>query len=155
MHPRRPGLVARCLAASVVALAPVPASAGPSYRPPTDRPVVQPFDLSRGPYGPGNRGLDYGVRPGDPIAAIGAGTVVFAGAVAGSRFVTVLHPDGLRSSYSYLDRIDVEVGRAVTAGQVIGTSSGRFQLGVRRRSTYIDPAPLLARLRPRHARLVR
>jgi len=152
---RHPGRFARSLAASALVLAVSP-GAGPTYRPPVDRPVSRPFDLSRGPYGAGNRGLDYAVRAGDPIRAIGSGTVVFAGSVAGSRYVTVLHPDGLRSSYSYLSRIDVRRGQAVAGGATVGTSSDRFQLGIRRGSTYLDPASLLGRPgRPRHARLVR
>lgn len=163
MSPRRPGRLARSLVASTTALLSVAAlgdgaavAASAPYVPPTDRPVTQPFDLARGRYGAGNRGLDYGVVAGDPIRAIGAGTVVFAGAVAGSRFVTVLHPDGLRSSYSYLATVQVRRGQPVVVGEVLGSSTERFQLGIRRGADYIDPAPLLGRpARPRHARLVR
>src|SRR5690606_15386348 len=66
------------------------------YRPPVDAAVTSPFDMRAGRYGAGNRGLDYGTAPATPVGAIGDGTVVFAGPVAGDRWVTVLHPDGLR-----------------------------------------------------------
>jgi murein DD-endopeptidase MepM/ murein hydrolase activator NlpD len=118
---------------------------GPSptrYRPPVDRPVVDPFRAPAHPYGPGNRGLEYDTVPGDPVQAIGDGTVVFAGVVARQRYVTVLHPDGLRSSYSYLGTILVGVGDRVVAGAAIGTAGERLHLGVRRGRAYLDPARL-------------
>lgn len=162
---RRGARVAAWIAATaVISLtlvgAPTPATseagaAPPPYRHPTSRAVSRPFDVSAGPYGAGNRGLEYAVAAGDPISAIGAGVVVFAGTVAGGRFVTILHEDGLRSSYSYLASIAVSRGAPVAMGQVIATSSARFQLGVRRGDTYLDPAPLLARRGPpRRARLI-
>jgi murein DD-endopeptidase MepM/ murein hydrolase activator NlpD len=131
----------------------LPASPGPVYRPPVDAPVSDPFRQPIGPYGPGNRGLDYATVPGSPVIAIGAGVVVFAGTIANRLYVTVLHPDGLRSSYSYLDAIGVSLGQSIAAGQQIGTASGDVQLGVRRGDQYIDPASLFGRRR--RPRLVR
>ena len=130
-----------------------PEPAANRFSPPLDRPVERPFDVSNGPYGRGNRGLDYAVRPGDVAAAIGDGTVVFAGSVAGRQWVTVLHPDGLRSSSGPMATIDVSAGDRVVRGQRIGTTGSTFHLGVRRGSTYIDPATLF-RVKRRHARLV-
>lgn len=139
----------------VVAQAPgsAPAPARGVYASPVERPVSAPFDMSAGPYGRGNRGLDYAVRAGDVVRAIGAGTVVFAGPVAGVTWITVLHPDGLRSSSGPMASVVVSKGDRVTAGQEIGTTGPTFHLGVRRGATYIDPAPLF---RPRRgpARLV-
>ncbi len=113
-----------------------------TYRPPVDAPVVDGFRLPDGPYGPGNRGLEYATSPGTPVHAIGPGLVVWAGNVAGNLAVTVLHPDGLRSSYSYLAEALVKVGVRVTAGEVIGTAGERLHLGVRAAGTYLDPATL-------------
>src|SRR5690349_10370437 len=90
------------LVVATVLVPPPPPAAGTTYRPPVDAPVVDTFRLPDGPYGAGNRGLEYATSPGDPVRAIGDGLVVFAGPVAGNDAVTVLHPDGLRSSYSYL-----------------------------------------------------
>ncbi len=128
------------------------APSSPRYRPPTDAVVSEPFRAPAGPYGAGNRGLDYSTRPGSAVRAIGDGTVVFAGPVAGQLYVTVLHPDGLRSSYSYLAAIDVTLGQSVVIGAQIGVAGDRLQLGVRRGDTYIDPATLF---RPRRPHLVR
>ena len=80
--------------------------------------------------------------PGTPVRAIGDGLVVFAGVVAGNRAVTLLHPDGLRSSYSYLADVRVAVGTRVAIGQVVGTAGERLHLGVRSGGTYLDPAAL-------------
>jgi murein DD-endopeptidase MepM/ murein hydrolase activator NlpD len=132
------------------------ASALPSRRPylhPVDAAVIEPFTAVDQPYAAGNRGLDYGVSPGTVVRAAGAGRVVFAGPVAGRNFVTVAHPDGIRTSYSYLATIEVRVGRSVHAGDRLGTTTAEFQLGMRRGSRYIDPAPLLGRAMVRHSRL--
>jgi len=131
------------LAALVLSAAFVPtAHAAAVYRPPVDAPVVDGFALPDGPYGAGNRGLEYATVPGTPVGAIGDGLVVFAGPVAGNRAVTVLHPDGLRSSYSYLAEILVTIGDHVTIGQTLGTAGERLHLGVRSGGTYLDPAAL-------------
>lgn len=152
-------LVALVLVVSFVALAPfaavplvaappvgasIAAAGDPRYRPPTPRPVVRSFDVGPGPYAAGNRGLDYGTSAGDSVTAIGDGTVVFAGPVAGVEWVTVAHPDGLRSSLGPLAVVAVEAGREVRAGDLVGTASGTLHLGVRRGSAYLDPASLFA-----------
>ena len=89
----------------------VAAGEGVFYEPPTDAPVADPFRPPRTRYGPGNRGLAYDLAPASSVAAIGPGTVVFAGQVGGTLHVTVEHPDGLRSSYSFLEDIAVRVGQ--------------------------------------------
>lgn len=114
----------------------------PGHRPPVDAAVVDPFRPPDRPYGPGNRGLEYGTAPGTAVAATAAGTVTFAGTVAGSRHVTVLHADGVRTSYSFLARVEVVVGQRVTQGQVLGTTAGRLHLGARYGDAYFDPASL-------------
>jgi murein DD-endopeptidase MepM/ murein hydrolase activator NlpD len=112
-------------------------------------PVVDPFRAPATRYGPGNRGLEYATIAGQPVGAIGPGTVVFAGTIASRRYVTVLHRDGLRSSYSYLATVEVAVGEAVSAGQRLGVAGTRLHLGVRRGDDYLDPASLFRRGRPR------
>lgn len=116
------------------------------YRPPVREAVSQPFSLPKGPYGPGNRGLEYQTSRGEVVAAIGDGVVQFAGPVGGFIAVTIHHPDGLRSSYSYLESASVAVGDNVLAGTEIGRSSDRLQLGVRSGGKYLDPALLFARV---------
>jgi len=142
------------LAALVLALvtrAPSPVGAAPVtpqqaddgwYVPPVDAPIADPFRPPAAPYGPGNRGLEYDTAPGDPVVASAAGTVVFAGAVAGALHVTVLHGDGLRTSYSYLADISVTVGGHVAQGDELGTAGERLHFGARAGDAYLDPAAL-------------
>jgi murein DD-endopeptidase MepM/ murein hydrolase activator NlpD len=112
------------------------------YRPPLVAPVIDPFRPPAEPWLPGNRGIEYETVPGSPVHAIGPGLVLFAGSVAGQLHVTVLHPDGIRSSYSFLAAISVAVGDRVVGGQQVGVTGATFHLGARRGSTYIDPASL-------------
>ena len=118
--------------------------AGAGYLPPVDAPVVDPFRPPSTPFSSGNRGLEYETVPGQAVGAVGAGEVVFAGRVGPSRHVTILHPDGLRSSYSYLDEILVVVGQQVSTGDSVGRAGPRLHLGIRAGSAYLDPAALFA-----------
>ena len=113
--------------------------ARPVFRPPVDAPVADPFRSPEDPYGPGNRGIEYDTESGDAVRAAASGTVEFAGAVAGALHVTVDHGGGLRSSYSYLQRISVRVGAHVARGAVIGIAGDRLHFGVRLDGVYTDP----------------
>ncbi len=105
-----------------------------------DAPVYDPFRAPENAYGPGNRGIEYDTRPGDVVRAAAAGTVAFAGPVAGSLFVTLDHGGGLLSSYSYLERISVTAGQRVAQGRPVGIAGGqRFHFGVRTEGEYVDP----------------
>lgn len=112
------------------------------YRPPVDVEVVDPFRPPTHPYGPGNRGVDYATMPGTPVRAAAPGIVVFAGPVAGSRHVTVLHADGIRTSYSFLATVAVRRGDRVDAGQALGRSGAFLHLGARVGDEYVDPGIL-------------
>ena len=119
-----------------------------TYRPPVDAPVVDPFRAPASPYGPGNRGIEYATVPGTSVRTIAPGTVVFAGSVAGTRYVTVLHADGLRSSYGFLESLSVPAGAALRAGAEVGRAGDRLHLGVRRGDEYLDPESLFAQAAP-------
>jgi murein DD-endopeptidase MepM/ murein hydrolase activator NlpD len=148
-------VVPLALVLAVVLRAPTPVAATTAcvpapYRAPVPAAVAVPFSLPNGPFGAGNRGLEYRTLPGRPVRAIGSGTVRFAGRVAGERHVSIDHPDGLISSYSYLAELTVRPGQFVVTGTVVGTTTSRLQLGIRRGGDYLDPAPLLGPvLRPR------
>ena len=159
-HPSRRGRIAVCLLVAALAgtcMASTPASSAsaethrpgqpvlrqPVLRPPVDAPVADPFRAPENPYGPGNRGIEYDTKLGDVVRAAASGTVEFAGAVAGSLHVTVDHGGGLRSSYSYLERISVRVGASVARGSVIGIAGDRLHFGVRLDSVYADPDTLI------------
>lgn len=147
-------VVARSAPPALAASSDVPRGGG--YRPPTDRSIEDPFRRPLNPFASGNRGLEYSTSPGDPLRAIGDGVVTFAGRIAGRWYVTVLHPDGLRSSTSYLARLAVARGDVVSAGQILGWAGvANAHLGVRSGRLYLDPAVLFSLPRPRHAVLVR
>ena len=117
--------------------------------------VVRPADIPRSPWAPGQRGRDLGARPGDAVAAPAAGTVQFAGQVAGRGVVVVEHEGGLRSTLEPVTA-SAAVGTPVAAGDVLATLSTEpghctpqqcLHWGVRLGAAYIDPASLLARPR--------
>ncbi len=121
------------------------------YEWPVRGPVVRPFEPPATPYGRGHRGIDIAVPFGTPIRAPADGTVSFAGPVAGSLFISIDHPDGVRTSYSWISEISVTEGQAVQTGSVIGRT-GRGDPGspqpvlhfsARIGGVYFDPMLLL------------
>lgn len=129
----------------------------PIFLAPTEAPIVERFDHDAGRYGPGNRGISFETPAGSVVSAIGDGVVTFAGPVAGTVWVTVMHtgvetatagyPAGLRSTVGPMASIDVAAGEQVIAGQRLGTSAGRVGLTIRDGDTYLDPEPFIARVR--------
>lgn len=115
------------------------------YSPPIDVAVSDPFRPPATFAGAGNRGLAYGTTAGMAVNAAAEGTVVFAGTIGAHSHVTIMHADGIRTSYSFLAATAVTVGDVVVAGQVVGeTGDEPFHLGARVGDTYIDPALLMA-----------
>ncbi len=107
-------------------------------------------------YGAGHLGVDLAVGPGGLVRSAGAGTVTFAGSVAGRGVVVVAHPDGIRTEYEPIAP-SVRAGAAVAIGSVLGVVHGRRHLGcdryclhwgARRGDTYLDPLSLLRPLGP-------
>ena len=135
-------LVAMSLFVATPAAAAGGAPTAVSYVPPVDAPVVDGFRPPANRYGPGNRGIDYGVPPGDPVRAAADGVVVFAGRIGPSSHVVVLHADGIRTSYSFLDGVDVRRGAHVHQGDVVGTAGGALHFGARAGDEYLDPTSL-------------
>ncbi len=116
--------------------------------------VRRPFVAPRSTYGPGHRGADLVAAPGTPVVAAHAGTVSFAGSVAGSLHVVVDHGGGLRTSVSFLARVDVRRGQRVVSGQVLGAAGGTgpdhevgvVHFGLRVGETSVDPMQLFVPL---------
>jgi murein DD-endopeptidase MepM/ murein hydrolase activator NlpD len=134
----------------------VSVAAGPEYGTyawPVNGPVLRPFELPAGPFGPGHRGIDIGAPAGTAVRAAGDGVVAFAGPVAGSLFVSIDHPDGVRTTYSWLSSVRVRVGDQIAVGTVIGASGvghprvdrTHLHFGARYGGEYLDPMLLLAR----------
>ena len=128
--------------------------------------VLRMFDAPSPNWNRGHRGVDLAGVPGQPVYAAGAGTVVFAGELAGRRLVSIAHPGGLRTTYEPL-RPSVRVGQLVVAGAVIGELEAGHDgcaavaclhwgamWGPASRADYVDPLGLLAstpiRLKPLH-----
>lgn len=140
---------ARVVVASVVVVVAVATTARPAraevdvvHQPPVDAPVVDPFRPPATPYGPGNRGLTYDLAEHTPVRSTAEGTVVYAGLVAGTRHVAVLHADGLRTSYSFLEEVLVDRGERVRRGDIVGLAGAGFHLGARDGDAYVDPEGL-------------
>lgn len=146
----RPTRVLAAVATAVAALLPIPpALADPSpvrvaYRAPVPGPVIDPYRPPPTPYSPGNRGIDFATTPGEEVVAPAEGEVTFAGPVGGGLHVVVLHPDGIRTSLSFLAAVLVRRGQRVAAGSPVGLAASSLHFGARRGEAYIDPATLLA-----------
>ncbi|MCL6422117.1 M23 family metallopeptidase [Brachybacterium sp. JHP9] len=120
---------------------------------PDPHPVVEPFDAPAHQYASGHRGLDIGGS--GEVRAVESGTVRFSGMVAGRPVVSILHSDGLISTYEPVVS-DLQAGRSVAAGEVIGMLGAQTEhcaqaclhLGARRGEDYLDPLPLLEGPRP-------
>lgn len=127
-----------------------PTPIGP-YAWPVPGPVLRGFEGPVSPFGAGHRGIDIGAPPGTPVRAAASGIVAFAGRVAGQRYVSIDHPDGIRTTYSWVSGAAVEAGNRVTRGQVIGRSgeghadaaSPHLHFGARIGEMYLDPLLLL------------
>ncbi|HEX2088470.1 MAG TPA: M23 family metallopeptidase [Actinomycetota bacterium] len=137
-------------AARTPAQQPPPASSG-RYSWPVRGPVIQEFEAPAGPYGPGHRGIDIGAAFGSPVVAAQDGVVAFSGWIAGALFVSIDHPDGIRTTYSWLSDVKVRKGDTLNKGETIGRSgaghpgeaSPHLHFGARVGDIYIDPLLLL------------
>ena len=66
-------------------------------------------------------GTDYAAETGTPVRTVGEGVVVFAGEQNGfGNVVIVRHNNTDETVYAHLSRIDVQPGRSVSQGQLIG-----------------------------------
>jgi murein DD-endopeptidase MepM/ murein hydrolase activator NlpD len=128
--------------------------------------VMRVFDAPSPNWNRGHRGVDLAGAPGQPVYAAAAGTVVFAGELAGRPLVSIAHPGGLRTSYEPV-RPSMRAGQFVDVGTAIGeleaghdgcTAAACLHWGAMwgpaSRADYVDPLGLLAstpiRLKPLH-----
>jgi murein DD-endopeptidase MepM/ murein hydrolase activator NlpD len=113
--------------------------------------VTRQYDPPETPFGSGHRGIDIAAPLGTPVRAAQGGTVAYSGLVAGALFVSIDHPDGVRTTYSWLSEVRARVGDRVDRGAIVGlTGSGHpgvepphLHLGARYGGDYIDPMLLL------------
>jgi len=117
---------------------------GTCFPPPVSAPIVAPYVQPACEYCPGHRGVEYAPEAGTPVTAVADGTVAFAGVVAGTRYVVVLHPNGWKATYGMLSSASLTRGDVVRRGQVIGLSGTRLYFGLRDIADQpVDPTPWL------------
>ncbi len=112
--------------------------------------IAHGFEPPALPWGSGHRGVDLSATVGAPVRSPAAGTVTFAGAVAGRPVLVVGHPSGLRSTLEPVTAV-LAVGASVAPGAIVGSvaptaghcSPGTcVHWGVLRGTTYLDPLAL-------------
>ena len=121
--------------------------------------VARRFDPPPQRWAAGHRGVDLLARAGAVVRSAGAGSVTYAGLLAGRGVVVVAHADGTRTTYEPVVAT-VRRGDQVGAGQPLGRLAvvgGHcvplvcLHWGRRRGAVYLDPMLLL---RPGPARLL-
>ncbi len=158
----------RWIALGVAALVWAPPAGAEAQRlqwPLQPRPAVaRTFDAPSPNWQRGHRGVDLAGSAGQTVSAAAAGTVVFAGELAGRPLVSIAHPGGLRTSYEPVEPT-VRVGQRVDAGAAIGALRPGHpgcptaaclhwgaMWGPASRADYVDPLGLLVttpiRLKP-------
>lgn len=117
--------------------------------------VERRFDPPDQPWLPGHRGVDLAAGTGQAVHSPTAGTVTYAGRLAGRGVVVVAHAGGLRSTFEPVDG-SVPVGTSVARGDVVGavtSTAGHcapavcLHWGVLRGETYLDPLGFIGRAR--------
>lgn len=148
------GQLARSAATAASPTAPLAASRWAWPLEPTPS-VERRFDPPDQPWLPGHRGVDLAAVSGQSVHAPAAGTVTFAGSLAGRGVLVVAHDGGLRSTFEPVDGA-VAVGARVARGQVVGVVTSTpghcapdvcLHWGVRRGETYLDPLAFVGRAR--------
>lgn len=85
---------------------------------------------TQGLHGPGHRGIDIGAPTGTPIYASASGTVIIvkSGCVVGRKLcgggygnmAIIQHPNGTKTLYGHMSKLNSNSGDQVSRGQVIG-----------------------------------
>ena len=138
--PVRPAAPVPARPASRAPLAPVTA-----WRWPAAGPVTRGYSATV------HKGIDIGGQRGDPVVAVAAGEVVYAGTgiVGFGELLIIKHDDVYLSAYGHNDRLLVVEGDRVSAGQPIaekgssGTDTVKLHFEIRQEGRPIDPMRLL------------
>lgn len=112
---------------------------------------LKPFDAPSKRWLPGHRGIDLAGFEGSTVRSVAAGVVSYSGEIDGVGIVSVLHPDGILSTYQPV--LDPPArGSSVRRGQRLGSLGPQgshcwplncLHLGARIGQDYIDPMLLL------------
>lgn len=112
---------------------------------PTASPLKAPFS------DPGNKGLEFAGKQGDPVQAAGDGKVLYVGdALAGyGKLVILKHSTNYLSVYAHNSKVLVKEGQAIRRGEKIaemgksGTDTVKLHFEIRKQGKPVDPAPFL------------
>lgn len=112
--------------------------------------IARRFDPPTQKWLAGHRGIDLRTAPGSPVYAATAGTILYAGDLAGRPVISLTDTAGRRYTYEPVTP-SVSVGEAVTRGQAIGVAlvghcpgGDCLHFGVKNgRDDYLDPLRLL------------
>jgi len=107
----------------------------------------------RGYSGSLHKGIDIDGSRNDPIRAVAAGEVVYAGTgIAGyGRLLIIKHDDTYLSAYGHNESLVVAEGARVSAGQLIarkgdsGTNRVKLHFEIRRKGKPVDPVSILGK----------
>ena len=119
------------------------------WRWPSAGKVIRTYSSNR------HKGIDIAGKRGDPVKAVAAGKVVYAGTgVTGyGSLLIIKHNDTYLSAYGHNERLLVSENMNIQAGQQIatmgssGTDTVKLHFELRRRGQPIDPLTLLPRRR--------
>ena len=113
--------------------------------------IIRPFQAPLRRFGPGHRGIDLPLAPGEQITAPASGVISFSGSVARTPTLVIDHGGGLRSTFQPVTS-RLKVGSGVKPGAVIGVlakTAGHcapnscLHWGVRNSAGYLDPLRLI------------
>ncbi|WP_225872082.1 M23 family metallopeptidase [Scrofimicrobium canadense] len=118
--------------------------------PVTPRPsIVRAFDPPAVPWGSGHRGVDLDVAVGSTVHAPADGTVIYAGMLVNRQVISILHRDGVRSTFEPVEPV-VTKGQEVRQGDIVATvleghSPGALHWGAKLGPKhYVDPLSMLS-----------
>ena len=120
---------------------------------PVPGPIIRPISQPDQPWTPGHRGVDLAAQAEEPVRALRAGTITFAGQVNQVGWITIDHGGGLTTTYGPLAMPAVVFkGQRVAAGTVIGAiapGESHLDLGARvphprwpKKHAYLNPLQL-------------
>jgi murein hydrolase activator len=86
------------------------------------------------------KGITVQTRPNAPVVAAHDGKVIYSGPFRGyGRIIIIEHGHGFLTLLAGLDRIDVQAGQGLLAGEPVGTMRGADEIGdARSRHLYIE-----------------
>jgi murein DD-endopeptidase MepM/ murein hydrolase activator NlpD len=102
-----------------------------------------------------HHGVDLAAPSQAPILSVASGKVVFSGSFNGyGKFITIQHPNGYTTHYGHCDKLQVEIGQYVSAGEVIGlvgstglSTGPHLHFEIRKNGKALDPENYLPELR--------